>query len=98
MFASALAGSRRRATSYSEAASRSLRSTSPEQLDQIIGRIVSDRLADGQLDEAPLTFEDIAKTKSSFTFTLLNMLHSRVAYEGESPQTEPNPDKSRNGN
>ena len=81
-----------------EAASRSLRSTSPEQLDQIIGRIVSDRLADGQLDEAPLTFEDIAKTKSSFTFTLLNMLHSRVAYEGESPQTEPNPDKSRNGN
>ena len=28
----------------------------------------------------PLTFEDIAKIKNSFQFTLLNMLHSRVSY------------------
>ena len=38
--------------------------------------MVADRIADGQLDEAPLTFEDMAKIKNSFTFTLLNMLHS----------------------
>ena len=45
------------------------------------------RVADGQLDEAPLTFEDLAKIRNSFTFTLLNMLHSRVAYAavGEAP-------------
>jgi putative nucleotidyltransferase with HDIG domain len=72
-----------------EAASRSLRSTTPEQLDQIIGRIVTDRIADGQLDEAPLTFEEIAKTKSSFTFTLLNMLHARVSYQGGQPAVDP---------
>jgi cyclic-di-AMP phosphodiesterase PgpH len=82
-----------------EAASRSLRSTTPEQLDQIISRIVRDRIADGQLDEAPLTFEDIAKTKSSFTFTLLNMLHSRIAYEGGDAATPPGTGgKSRSGN
>jgi hypothetical protein len=74
-----------------EAASRSLRSTTPAQLDQIIGRIVADRIADGQLDEAPLTFEEIAKAKGSFTFTLLNMLHSRVAYEGAQAPAEPGP-------
>jgi putative nucleotidyltransferase with HDIG domain len=82
-----------------EAASRSLRSTTPEQLDQIISRIFKDRIADGQLDEAPLTFEDIAKTKNSFTFTLLNMLHSRVAYESDEASRQPRPgDKSRSGN
>jgi len=82
-----------------EAASRSLRSTTPEQLDQIIGRIVADRIADGQLDEAPLTFEEIAKTKGSFTFTLLNMLHARVAYQGGQPAAEPGTEgRSRNVN
>jgi putative nucleotidyltransferase with HDIG domain len=82
-----------------EAASRSLRSTTPEQLDQIIGRIVADRIADGQLDEAPLTFEEIAKTRSSFTFTLLNMLHARVAYQGGQPTVEPGVEgRSRNVN
>jgi hypothetical protein len=37
-------------------------------------------MADGQLDESPLTFEELSKIKSSFNFTLLNMLHARVAY------------------
>lgn len=63
-----------------EAASRSLRTVSPQHLGELIDSIFRDRIEDGQLDEAPLTFEEIAKIKSSFTFTLLNMLHSRVAY------------------
>jgi membrane-associated HD superfamily phosphohydrolase len=67
-----------------EAASRSLRSATPVQLGQIIDRVIGERVADGQLSEAPLTFEDITKIKNSFTFTLLNMLHARVAYpDGE---------------
>ncbi len=63
-----------------EAASRSLRSATPEQLGQIIDRVIAERVADGQLSEAPLTFEDVAKIKNSFIFTLLNMLHARVSY------------------
>ncbi len=63
-----------------EAASRSLRSATAEQLGQLIDAIVGDRIAQGQLNETPLTLEDIAKVRNSFTFTLLNMLHSRVAY------------------
>jgi len=63
-----------------EAASRSLREASPEQLTALIDRIVHDRIDDGQLDEAPLTFVEIARVKNSFQFSLLNMLHSRVAY------------------
>ena len=63
-----------------EAASRSLRTATPEALRDLIYRTVSDRIAEGQLDEAPLTFEEITKIKNSFQFTLLNMLHARVAY------------------
>jgi len=70
-----------------EAVTRSARTITAEKLASLIDRLVSDRVADGQLDEAPLTFEDLAKIKNSFTFTLLNMLHSRVAYSqaGEPP-------------
>ena len=63
-----------------EAASRSLRTATPEALRELIDRIVRERIAEGQLDEAPLTFDEITKIKNSFQFTLLNMLHSRVAY------------------
>jgi putative nucleotidyltransferase with HDIG domain len=70
-----------------EAASRSLRTATPEQLGQIIDRVIAERIADGQLSETPLTFEDIARIKNSFIFTLLNMLHSRISYsEGDKPE------------
>lgn len=63
-----------------EATTRSLRQVRPEDLQDTVNRIVAERIADGQLDEAPLTLEEITRIKNSFQFTLLNMLHSRVAY------------------
>lgn len=66
-----------------EAASRSLRQTTADQLRQLIDRIIRDRLDDGQLDEAPLTLAELAQIKESFTQSLLNMLHGRVAYPPE---------------
>lgn len=71
-----------------EAASRSMRKITPQHLGELIDQIFSDRFEDGQLDEAPITIEELNKIKSSFTFTLLNMLHSRVGY---SPTEEANP-------
>jgi putative nucleotidyltransferase with HDIG domain len=72
-----------------EAASRSLRSADTAQLTALIDKIVLDRIAEKQLDEAPLTFEDIARIKNSFQFTLLNMLHARVAYPSIEPAASP---------
>ena len=66
-----------------EAASRSLSKVTPQGLGELIDKVVSDHIADGQLDESPLTFAEITKIKSSFNFTLLNMLHSRVAYPSD---------------
>ncbi len=74
-----------------EAASRSLRKVTPQHLGEIIDQIFHDRMEDGQLDEAPVTFEELAKIKTSFTFTLLNMLHGRVAYPQEIDASLPKP-------
>jgi len=63
-----------------EAATRSLRRVTPQHLGELIDQIFRSRVEDGQLDEAPLTFAELTQIKSSFTFTLLNMLHARVAY------------------
>ena len=71
-----------------EAASRSLEKISPQSLGELIDKVVGDHIADGQLDESPLTFAEITKIKSSFNFTLLNMLHSRVSYPDEGKAKE----------
>ena len=63
-----------------EAAARCLAKATPQHLDEIIDQIVRDRLADGQLDESPLTFAELNIIKDSFQHTLVSMLHGRVAY------------------
>src|SRR5581483_11400382 len=72
-----------------EAAARSLREVRSEQLHALINRIVDDRIADGQPDESPVTLEEITRIKNSFQFTLLNMLHARVAYPQLEDSTTP---------
>jgi putative nucleotidyltransferase with HDIG domain len=74
-----------------EAASRSMRKVTPQHLGELIDQIFKDRFEDGQLDEAPLTFEDLSKIKASFTLTLLNMLHARVAYPPQPEKVEESP-------
>ncbi len=68
-----------------EAASRSLRTITRQSLAELIDRLVQERIDDGQLDECPLTLAEIAQIKTSFEFTSLNMLHSRIAYPAPEP-------------
>jgi putative nucleotidyltransferase with HDIG domain len=71
-----------------EAASRSLKKITQPAIEELIDRIIKSRIADGQLDECPLTFQELYAIKSSFTYTLLNMLHSRVEYPKEANETK----------
>jgi putative nucleotidyltransferase with HDIG domain len=80
-----------------EAASRSMRKVTPQHLGELIDQIFKDRFEDGQLDEAPLTLEDLSKIKASFTLTLLNMLHSRVAYPPQLGKAEEAPVEKEKG-
>lgn len=63
-----------------EAASRSLQRVSPQAVEDLIDAIIHEKVEDGQINDAPLTIQEIAQIKRSFTFTLLNSLHSRVVY------------------
>ena len=67
-----------------EAASRSLKKVTPSSINDLIDSIFEGRIADDQLSECPLTFEEIKKLSNAFSFTLLNTLHSRIEY----PDTE----------
>jgi len=67
-----------------EAASRSLKKVSQPAIEELIDGIFDNRIKDGQLDECPLTFKELHEIKTSFTRTLLNMLHTRVEYPKDS--------------
>ncbi len=81
-----------------EAASRSLRKINQQSLEELIEKIFRTRIEDGQLDECPLTLDEIARIKKSFCFTLLNMLHSRIEYPGDEAgktREKPAPNEAR---
>lgn len=72
-----------------ESASRSLEKVTPQKLDQLITDIIEKRIQDRQLDECELTLRDLRLISESFRFTLMNMLHSRVAYPSAQVEKEP---------
>jgi hypothetical protein len=82
-----------------EAAARSLRKVTKHSVEELLETIFVDRLEDGQLDECPLTLEEVATIKSSFISTILNMLHSRIEYpENEKPKKKGGDRGKRNVN
>ena len=42
--------------------------------------IVTAKVMDGQLDNCPLTLQDVAQIRKVFTETLIHILHQRIAY------------------
>lgn len=63
-----------------EAASRTLERPTPGRIRELIGRIVRDRLYDGQFDECELTFRDLEAVITSMTRSVAGLLHARVEY------------------
>jgi cyclic-di-AMP phosphodiesterase PgpH len=63
-----------------EASVRSLASRDEPAIRAMVGRIMDERLADGQFDECDLTLRDISRAQEAFVSQLLGMYHQRVAY------------------
>jgi hypothetical protein len=76
-----------------ESASRSLDRPTPQRIDDLVRSILRERLASGQLDEAPLTIAEVWRIAESFRFSLVNMLHARVAYPKRDDREAPTPEK-----
>ena len=63
-----------------EAASRSIQKPSPAKIDALVWEIIRKRIRSGQLDDANITFGELAKIRKSFAATLTTMMHGRIAY------------------
>ena len=63
-----------------ESASRSLEKPTPQKIEQLVNDLVGQRIADGQLVECDLTLADLNIISERFRFTLMTMLHTRIAY------------------
>lgn len=63
-----------------EAASRSLERTTNSAIENLVDNIVRGKIDDEQLDCCELSFIDVATIKRTFTTTLSNILHPRIAY------------------
>ena len=70
----------------SEAAVRSSRSANPDEMDQVIRRVFSERLSDHQLDDSDLTLREMEVARLSFLETLRGMYHPRIVYPQMNPQ------------
>jgi putative nucleotidyltransferase with HDIG domain len=63
-----------------EAASRSLKDYSEKSIRELVNRIIDSQIADGLLNNAPLTFQNITTIKEVFVEKLLSVYHSRISY------------------
>lgn len=63
-----------------ESAVRSLNNPGVTEVEEMVNKIVSERLQDGQLSESPLTLKDISVISSTFIRVLRGMQHHRIEY------------------
>ncbi|MCP3741350.1 HD family phosphohydrolase [Rossellomorea sp. BNER] len=63
-----------------EAAVRSMKSPTAEEIKKLVDNIVKDRLQDGQFDECDLTLKELQVVKKTLCETLNGIFHSRIEY------------------
>ncbi len=66
-----------------ESATRALQDPTPERIVELIDGIVDGKIAAGQLEDAPLTFQELTRIKAQFAKVLGGVHHQRIDY----PQT-----------
>ncbi len=72
-----------------EAAVRAARPKDPQELARILERVFQDRIQAGQLDEAPLTMQDLQGIREAFLQVFQGMFHPRLVYPETPPALRP---------
>jgi hypothetical protein len=78
-----------------ESATKVLQEPTPERIRALVDRIIETKMTLGQLDDAPLTLQDLSHIKEQFVAVLNGMYHHRIDYptiqpiEPESPDAAP---------
>ena len=71
-----------------EAASRAMKDPTYPKLETLVNRMVEERINEGQLSNAPLTFRDIHTIKQTFLKILVGIYHGRVEYPEEKEKNQ----------
>ncbi len=71
-----------------ESATRVLQDPTPERIRGLIENIVDAKIADGQLDEAPVTLQEVRQIKEQFVKVLSGIYHHRIDYPSTRHLTE----------
>ncbi len=66
-----------------EAASRSMKDKTRENLKELVDRMIDQKVEDKQLDESELTFRDVKNIKEILFQKLINIYHIRIEYPEE---------------
>ena len=64
-----------------ESAVRAMKGASTEEIENIIDKIIVERLNDGQLEDSPLTLKDLKAIAATFSRVLRGMQHDRIKYQ-----------------
>lgn len=64
----------------SEATVRTLKNPNPQAIEQVVRRLIKERLEDGQLDESNLTLKELDVIARTFTRVLTGVFHQRIEY------------------
>lgn len=68
-----------------EAVVRTLPAPSPDTVRSAINDVIAQRIASGQLDDAPLTLRDLERVREEFARVLGGHFHQRIEYPSGSP-------------
>jgi putative nucleotidyltransferase with HDIG domain len=71
-----------------ESTIRSMTDADPKKVENVINNLIKQRIEDGQLDEAPITMQDIKKIKESFASILIGQHHKRIRYPKQNEMEE----------
>ena len=52
----------------------------PQKIETLVNELIDERISDRQLDDCDLTLGELKIIADRFRFTLLSMLHTRIAY------------------
>lgn len=80
-----------------ESAARVLPDPTPERIRELVERIVSAKIAAGQLDQSPLTLREIHRAKDVLARALSSMYHHRVDYPAAPANGGPSGDSLTSG-
>ena len=71
-----------------EASSRAMSEPTYPKLENLVTRIIEERVDEGQLNNCSLTFQDLRIIKENFVNILVGVYHSRIKYPGQDEKDE----------